>query len=609
MPLSPPGGEESLAPLLGAGAPGRAGLGALAGCRGGLGGGGLGDGLLTCRGGGGGGGHGGGDGGGRSVGTIRCGNVGGDRGGGSCAGAGSGDSRDGRGGGGGGGRSAGSGSGGRGRGRAARRRTAHADAGEGHLGGGSRGAAIADRGGEVPGHGDVGPADAAVSHGDQVTGDGDVRAGEGLADGLAGAVVGDELELGAGELAAAAHGDELAEGVGDLLPGDEGVGAVEGGDVGVALVGGAGGQPVDLAVAGCVADGAGGLLAVHGVLVAEGGDGDVAAVGAVVHVGVAVSHPVVDGHVLGTTGDPGEDVGLAVLETSQVAVGAGHTAEGLTTAAVGGVLVGDLGSDGAHALALGVEPDGALVLSTDAGVGSLIGGLESNTSVVAAAPSRGGTLDDHTLTSAVLDVVDGVTKVALGRAAVGSDDGVSGVATSLGRVDKVTVHVGSSHHALVAVDIGTTQPGLPLLSAGSIETVQHGDRGVVRRGVGCARGHGLVGQQGKAVILGDETASLLSTIDGDNGARGLEGGRVDGLDVDASVRRVEVGQVGRLSVGGDREGSATVVDIASPVGLLDGVEAARQRDGVDVCLEGRLGQALGRCGSGEGEQGWDKRQQ
>lgn len=609
MPLSPPGGEESLAPLLGAGAPGRAGLGALAGCRGGLSGGGLGDGLLTCRGGGGRSRHGGGDGGGGGVSTIRCGNVGGDRGGGRGAGAGSGGSRDGRGGSSGGGRGAGSGGGGRSRGRATRGRSAQADAGEGHLGGGRRGSTIADRGGEVPGHGDVGPADAAVGHSDEVAGDGNVLAGEWLADGLAGAVVGDELELGASELAAAAHGDELAEGVGDLLPGDEGVGAVEGGHVGIALVGGAGGQPVDLAVAGCGADLAGGLLAVHGVLVAEGGDGDVAAVGAVGDVGVAVSHPVVDGHVLGTARDPGEDVGLAVLETSQVAVGAGHAAEGLTTTAVGDVLVGDLGSDGAHALALGVEPDSTLILGTDAGVGSLIGGLESNTSVVATAPGGGGTLDDHTLASAVLDVVNGVTEVALSRAAVGSDDGVSGVATSLGRVNKVTVHVRSSHHALVAVNIGTTQPGLPLLRAGSIETVQHGDRGVVRRGVGCARGHGLVGQQSKAVILSDETAGLLSTINGDNGARGLEGGRVDGLDVDSSVGRVEVGQVGRLSVGGDGEGSAAVVDIASPVGLLDGVEAARQRDGVDVCLQGRLGQALGRCGSGEGEQGWDKRQQ
>jgi hypothetical protein len=334
-------------------------------------------------------GGGGGDGGG---GSLLNGNGG--RGGG--GGGGRGSSRSG------GGRSGSSSSGGAG----AASGTADAGTGKGHGAGGGGRAAVGDGLGQVPGHADVGPADAAVGEGDHVARDVDVGLDERLAD--LGAVS-DELEAGAGESALAAHGDELAVGVRDLLPGDEDAGAVKGGDVGVGAVVGAGGDPVDLRVAvGGANDGAG-LVADEGVLVRELSNGDVAAVGAVGAGGVAVAHPRVGGQVNGTAGDPGRDVGVAVNEADETAVGAAHSAKGLTTAAVGGVLVGDL--DTAHALGSRVEPDVSLVLGAHAGEGSGIGSLKEDTSVVRASPGAGSARDGGQ-SSGISNVLDAVSIVS-----------------------------------------------------------------------------------------------------------------------------------------------------------------------------------------------------
>ncbi|GKT59543.1 LOW QUALITY PROTEIN: PE-PGRS family protein [Colletotrichum tofieldiae] len=504
------------------------------------------------------------------------------------AGTARGDGIDGRGGGGAGGRDDGGGAGSRGGGRGGSRRSAAvaraaAHASEGDLGdGGALGGAV-----ELPVHGDVGPADAAVGHGDHVTGDVGVVGADDLADLLA--VAADHLELGAGEGAAAAHGVEVADGVGDLLPGDEGLGAVESGGVGVGAVVGAGRDPVDLAVAAGGTDLGRGLLADDGLLVREEGDGDVAVAGAVDGFGVALAHPVVEGQVLGAAGDPGEDVRVGADEAGQDTVGAGRAAHGLVGAAVDDVLVGDLDAVAGHALGFRVQPDGTLVLGAEGGEGRGVGGLEGDAGVVGAAPGGGGAGDVGEFTGGV-DVADGVAKVARGVALVGGHDDVGGVVAGLLGEDEVAVDVGGSH-GLVAVDVGAAEPGLEGLLAGGV-AVEDGDGRV-----GGAAGEQLVGQDGETVVVGDEAAGLLTARDGDGLADGGEGGGVDLLDVDARLGGVEVREPGRLAVGGDGERGAAVVGVAGPVGLLDRVEGLAEGGRVDVLLErgrGQLGDGRGR---------------
>lgn len=444
---------------------------------------------------------------------------------------------------------------------------------------------------ERPGHVDVGPADAAVSHGDHITSNVGVVRRDGLANLLALRV--DELELGTGELALAAHGLERADRVGDLLPGDEGVGSIESSGVSVGAVVGTISDPVDLAVAVGGTDLRSSLLTDEGLLVREEGDGDVAVVGAVLGLGVALAHPVVEGQVNSTTGNPGEDVRVGANEASEGAVGATHSTHGLVAATVDGHLVGDLDAVVAHALGLSVEPDGTLVLSAEGGEGRSVGLLKGNTGVVGAAPRGGSTSNLLDLTVSG-DVPDGITKVARGGARVGSDDDVGGVVAGLLGEDEVTVDIGRGKR--VSAKAGATEEGAEgLLAVGVLVEDGEGVLGLSR--------DNLVGQEGKAVIVGNKTASLLTSLDGDGSANSGKGLGVNTLDVNTSTAGIEVGQVSGLAIGRDGEGSSAVVRETGPVSLLDGVERATQSQGVDVVLErggGELSSRQRQAGS-EGE--------
>lgn len=87
--------------------------------------------------------------------------------------------------------------------------------------------------------------------------------------------------------------------------------------------------------------------------------------------------------------------------------------------------------------------------------------------------------------------------------------------------------------------------------------------------------------------------AFLPTANSDGGSRGLKGSRVQLSNVDIRPAGIQVGEIGSLSIGGDSEGSPTMVNVVSPVGRLDGVEGAVECQHIDMGFEVGLSKGSG----------------
>lgn len=286
------------------------------------------------------------------------------------------------------------------------------------------------------------------------------------------------------------------------------------------------------------------------------------------------------------------------------------------------MLVGDLNT--VHTLATSVEPDGTLVLCAERSKRHSVSSLDSNTSVVRATPAastRSGRLDF----TVVVDVLERVTKVALGPSGIVGDDDVRAVHTGGLGVDEITVHVrghGQSSivllDALASSDCRSTKSCGPLwLSGTSGEAVQLGD-GSASRGSGGHASSGRVGQDSKSIVVCNKTSGFAGVCNGHSRANSSKSGWVDLLDVNTTLRVVQVGNPSLGSIWGDllsisvhlnrryahrlsySKRSTPVLRTAGPVSLLDRVELAGELKRVWEGLERAVAQRSERA-SGKGE--------
>jgi len=241
------------------------------------------------------------------------------------------------------------------------------------------------------------------------------------------------------------------------------------------------------------------------------------------------------------------------------------------------MLVGDLDTVVAHALGLGVQPDGSLIFGTDGGERRFVGSFKGDTGVVGAAPRGRSALNLLNFTSWG-DVADSITEVARGRATVRSNDDISSVISSLLGEDKITVDIRRGKS--IAREAGATEEGSEgLLSVGVL--VHNG-----KRVLGLSRDD-LVGKEGETVVVSNETTGFLTILDRNRSTNGSEGLGIDALNVHASTAGIKVGEESGFAIWGDGKGSSTMVGKTRPVSLLNGVKGASQSESVDVLLKRR----------------------
>lgn len=261
--------------------------------------------------------------------------------------------------------------------------------------------------------------------------------------------------------------------------------------MGIRAVVAATGDPGHLAVAIGGADLRGGLGANLGVLVGEQGDGNVAVIGAVVSVGVAITHPGVGRDIYGAARDPREDVVGRFSKASKTTVTTGHTSHRLTRTTVGGVLVGDLNASVIHALVIGVQPDRTLVLGADTRIRSGVRSFEGNASVMTASPGAGCAINGDQC-AVVGYIFNAVAIVTGGIPRVVGDDKVRTVHACLAGVNEITVEIRRHGQAVDRVNVRPTQPRLPgLLSIGV--AVENGNRRIAGGSIGGTRRHRFIG--------------------------------------------------------------------------------------------------------------------
>jgi hypothetical protein len=256
------------------------------------------------------------------------------------------------------------------------------------------------------------------------------------------------------------------------------------------------------------------------------------------------------------------------------------------------MFVGDLDTVVAHALGLGVQPDGSLIFGADGGERRFVGSLKGDTGVVGAAPRGRGALNLLNLTRWG-DIADSITEVARGRAAVRGNDDISGVVSSLLGEYEVTVDIRRGK-SIAREARATEESSERLLPVGVL--VHNGERVL-----GFSRDD-LVGKEGETVVVSNETTGFLTILDHDGSTDGRKGLGVDALDVYASTTGIEVGEESGLAIWRDGKGSSTMVGKTRPVSLLNGIKGASQSKSVDVLLE-RRGSELSSSQSQSGGKG------